>query len=70
MTLDEQLEELNKMANGNLVKNMQSNLTTLSNILNSAMKEQGISPDDVMKAKAAQEHIVKANEMIKNFKND
>ena len=68
MNLNEILEQLNKIANGNLLKELQNTLVTCNNALNEAMKMEGITKEDLEAAKKAKEEAIKANEMINKFK--
>ena len=70
MSLNDIQDQLNKIANGNLLKELQNTLVTCNNALNEAMRVEGITKEDLEAAKKAKEEAIKANEMIKNFKND
>ena len=68
MSLNSIQDQLNKIANGNLLKELQSTLVTCNNALNEAMKTEGITKEDFEVAKKAKEEAIKANEMINKFK--
>ena len=68
MNLNDIQNELNKIANGNLLKELQNTLVTCNNALNEAMRVEGITKEDLELAKKAKEEAIKANEMINKFK--